>query len=87
MSYLYLVEIRIVGNRDEVNDNDEERLDFVLDIWKGLVFIVGGLILEIVRKLVDEELKERDNVVMVFGWYFIFMLDIVFRIWEGIDLN
>ncbi|KAK4640749.1 hypothetical protein QC761_606330 [Podospora bellae-mahoneyi] len=87
MSYLHLVETRIAGNRDEANDNDEERLDFALDIWKGPVLIAGGLTPETARKLVDEELKERDNVVTAFGRYFISTPDIVFRIREGIDLN
>ncbi|KAK4201007.1 hypothetical protein QBC40DRAFT_278974 [Triangularia verruculosa] len=86
MSYLHLVESRTAENKDEPGKSAES-LDFALDIWKGPVLIAGGLTAKGAKKLVDEEHKERDNIVAVFGRYFISTPDLVFRIREGIELN
>jgi len=49
------------------------------------LLLAGGFNADSARKLVDEELKDRD-VVVVFGRYFISTPDLVFRLENGIEL-
>lgn len=88
LAYLHLVATRIAGSAMAPEDgSDDERLDFALEAFKGPVLIAGGLTPESARYLVDQEYKERDNIVAVFGRYFISTSDLPFRIREGIALT
>ncbi|KAK3987234.1 hypothetical protein QBC44DRAFT_331949 [Cladorrhinum sp. PSN332] len=88
LAYLHFVQARVAGNKTEsLTDGSEESLDFALDLWKGPVLIAGNLTAEAAKYLVDEEFKGRDNVVAVFGRYFISTPDLPFRVREGIELN
>ncbi|KAK4450829.1 hypothetical protein QBC34DRAFT_402648 [Podospora aff. communis PSN243] len=86
LAYVHFVQAGIVGNADAERPRDEG-LGWALDIWKGPVLIAGGLDAEGARRLVEEEYKERNNVVAVCGRYFIANPDLPFRVKEGIDLT
>jgi NADPH2 dehydrogenase len=83
LAYLHLVESRISGNADiEAFDV----LDPLLALYDGPVLIAGGFKPDSAKRLVDEDRKDRD-VVVVFGRYFISTPDLVFRLQKGIELN
>ncbi|OAL53126.1 FMN-linked oxidoreductase [Pyrenochaeta sp. DS3sAY3a] len=83
LAYLHLVESRIAGNADvDVAD----KLTFAMDIWSGPLFIAGGYRPELAYRLVDEEHKDKD-IVVLFGRYFISTPDLPFRIRENMELN
>lgn len=83
LAYLHLVESRVSGNAD-VEGSDS--LNELLPLFDGPLLIAGGLKPDSAKRLVDEERKDRD-VVVVFGRYFISTPDLVFRLEKGIDLN
>ncbi|KAH7070166.1 hypothetical protein FB567DRAFT_539363 [Paraphoma chrysanthemicola] len=83
LAYIHLVEARVNGTADS---ESSDSLDPLLSVYNGTVLIAGGFQPDSARRLVDEEHKDRD-VVVVFGRYFISTPDIVFRLKEGIDLN
>ncbi|KAH7068438.1 hypothetical protein BKA63DRAFT_114250 [Paraphoma chrysanthemicola] len=83
LAYIHLVESRVSGNADV---ESFESLDPLLPLFDGPVLIAGGFKPSSARRLVDQDHKDRD-VVVVFGRYFISTPDIVFRLKEGIDLN
>ena len=85
LAYIHFVQSTIEGNR-EVLASAGESLDFALDIWKGPTLIAGGLDAEKVKTMVNEDYA-RENVVAVFGKYFISTPDLPFRVREGIELN
>jgi NADPH2 dehydrogenase len=83
LAYLHLVESRVAGNADvEVTD----KLQFAYDIWTGPFLIAGGYRPDSAHRLMDEEQKSKDIVVM-FGRYFISTPDLPFRVKSGIELN
>jgi NADPH2 dehydrogenase len=83
LAYLHLVESRIAGNADvEVSD----KLQFAYDIWNGTFLIAGGFRPESARRLVDDEQKDK-NIVVMFGRYFISTPDLPFRVKSGMELN
>lgn len=83
LAYLHLVESRIAGNADvEVSD----KLQFAYDIWTGPFLIAGGFRPDSARRLVDEEQKSK-NIVIMFGRYFISTPDLPFRVKSDIELN
>ncbi|KAH7401158.1 hypothetical protein DE146DRAFT_632178 [Phaeosphaeria sp. MPI-PUGE-AT-0046c] len=83
IAYLHVVESRISGNADIESFNS---LDPLLEHFSGPLLIAGGYKPESARKMVDEERKDRD-VVVVFGRYFISTPDLVYRLEKGIELN
>ncbi|KAH7138861.1 hypothetical protein B0J11DRAFT_26582 [Dendryphion nanum] len=84
LAYIHLVESRISGNADI---ESQERLDPLINLWPGPLLLAGGFKPDSAKRLVDEEQKDRDNVVVVFGRYFISTPDLVFRVQKGIELN
>jgi len=84
LSYIHVVESRVNGNTDTDNSY---RLQPLVDLWNGPVLIAGGFQPETAKKLVNSDYAERDNVVVVFGRYFISNPDLVFRLEKGIELN
>ncbi|KAK0627601.1 hypothetical protein B0T14DRAFT_552504 [Immersiella caudata] len=85
LAYIHFVQSGVVGNADGEKREGED-FGWALDIFKGPILLAGGLDAERAKKLVDEEYKERDNVVAVFGRYFISNPDLPFRVKEGIEL-
>ncbi|OSS54439.1 hypothetical protein B5807_00374 [Epicoccum nigrum] len=84
LAYLHMVESRVSGNADV---EGYESLNPLYALYTSSpLLIAGGFEADSARKLVDEELKDRD-VVVVFGRYFISTPDLVFRLEKGIDLN
>lgn len=84
LAYLHLVESRVSGNAD-VEGSDA--LDPLIPLYtSGPLLIAGGFKADSARRLVDEEHKDRD-IVVVFGRYFISTPDLVFRLEKGIDFN
>lgn len=84
LSYLHVVESRISGSADaEATD----KIDFLAKIWaKTSPFLVaGGFTAESAKKVVDE--YPDNDVVVVFGRYFIPNPDLPFRVKEGIPLT
>jgi NADPH2 dehydrogenase len=83
LAYIHLVESRISGNADIESFSS---LDPLLPHWSGPLLIAGGFKPDSARRLVDEERKDRD-VIVVFGRYFISTPDLVYRLEKGIELN
>jgi NADPH2 dehydrogenase len=84
LAYLHLVESRISGNADA---EDYTALEPLLPLYtSGPILIAGGYKPDSARKLVEEDLKDRD-IVVVFGRYFISTPDLVFRLEKGIEFN
>jgi NADPH2 dehydrogenase len=83
LAYIHLVESRISGNADIETFED---LDPLLPHWDGPLLIAGGFKPDSAKRLVDEDRKDRD-VVVVFGRYFISTPDLVFRLQKNIELN
>jgi NADPH2 dehydrogenase len=83
LAYVHLVESRISGNADIENFVS---MDPLLELWDGPALLAGGFTPDSAKRLVDEDRKERD-VVVVFGRYFISTPDLVFRLQKGIDFN
>jgi len=83
ISYIHLVESRVSGNADV---EASEKLNFAFDIFQGPILVAGGFQPNSAKKLVDEQYKDRD-VVVVFGRYFISTPDLVFRLQNGIDFT
>lgn len=84
LSYLHLVESRVVNN---VDCEKKEGLEFAYKIWQNQspILVAGGFNAETAKKAVDEEYK--DDTLVVFGRYFVSTPDLVFRIQNGIALN
>lgn len=84
LAYLHLVESRVAG------DGDAEGHDSLKPLYpiytSSPILVAGAFKADSARKLVDEELKDRD-VIVVFGRYFISTPDLVFRLEKGIDFN
>ena len=84
LAYLHMVESRVSGNADV---EGYESLKPLYPLYTSSpLLIAGGFKADSARKLVDEELKDHD-VVVVFGRYFISTPDLVFRLEKGIDFN
>ncbi|RFN46043.1 putative nADPh2 dehydrogenase chain oye2 [Fusarium flagelliforme] len=85
LGYLHLVESRICGSADDLN-NGQEKLDFAYDLWKGPLLIAGGYKLDGARGLVDREHPEKEIMVM-FGRDFLANPDLVLKLQNGVNLN
>ncbi|KAJ4022972.1 hypothetical protein NW752_003428 [Fusarium irregulare] len=85
LAYLHLIESRICGSTDDVN-NGQERLDFAYDLWKGPLLIAGGYKIDGARSLVDVEHPEKEIMVM-FGRDFVANPDLVLKLQHGLDLT
>jgi NADPH2 dehydrogenase len=85
LAYIHLVESRICGSTDDVN-NGQERLDFAYDLWKGPLLIAGGYKVDGAKGLVDVEHPEKEIMVM-FGRDFVANPDLVLKLQHGLDLN
>jgi NADPH2 dehydrogenase len=85
LAFLHIVEARINGNADV---EQSESNDFIIDIWNNQspVLIAGGFDTESAYKTVDEVHKHND-IVVVFGRYFISNPDLVYRVKEKIALE
>ena len=84
LAYLHMVESRVSGNAD-IEGYDSLKPLYPLYTSSPLL-IAGGFKADSARKLVNEDLKDRD-VIVVFGRYFISTPDLVFRLEKGIDFN
>jgi NADPH2 dehydrogenase len=84
LAYLHLIEGRVSGNTDVAT---QESLRPLVDLWSGPVLLAGGFTPERARKTVDGEFAERDNVVVVFGRYFLSTPDLVLRLRQNIPFN
>ncbi|KAM0227382.1 hypothetical protein ACHAPO_011568 [Fusarium lateritium] len=85
LAYLHLVESRICGSVDDIN-NGQEKLDFAYDLWKGVFLIAGGYKLHGAEDLVDREHPDKEIMVM-FGRDFVANPDLVLKLQNGLDLN
>lgn len=84
LAYLHMVESRVSGNAD-VEGYDS--LKPLIPLWtSGPLLLAGGFKADSAHRLLDEEHKDRD-VVVVFGRYFISTPDLVFRLEKGIDFT
>jgi NADPH2 dehydrogenase len=83
LSYIHLVESRVSGNED-VESSDS--ISPLIAAFHGPVLIAGGFRPASAKRLVEEEWKERD-VVVVFGRYFVSTPDLVYRLQKGIEFN
>jgi NADPH2 dehydrogenase len=85
LAYVHLVESRIAGNADV---EQTEGVNFIVDLWdnQSPVLIAGGFLADSAKTAVDVEYKGQ-NVVIVFGRYFITNPDLVFRVKEGIEFT
>ena len=85
LAYLHLIESRICGSQDDIN-NGQERLDFAYDLWKGPLLIAGGFKPDGAKSLVDVEHPAKEIMVM-FGRDFVANPDLVLKLQHGLDLN
>ncbi|KAK6721212.1 hypothetical protein SNK03_000104 [Fusarium graminearum] len=85
LAYLHLVESRICGSTDDIN-NGQEKLDFAYDIWKSPFLIAGGYKLQGAQDLVDSEHPDKEIMVM-FGRDFVSNPDLVLKLQHGLDLT
>ncbi|QPC74554.1 hypothetical protein HYE68_005306 [Fusarium pseudograminearum] len=85
LAYLHLVESRICGSVDDIN-NGQEKLDFAYDLWKGAFLIAGGYKLHGAQDLVDREHPDKEIMVM-FGRDFVANPDLVLKLQHGLDLT
>ncbi|KAI5917476.1 NADPH dehydrogenase [Camillea tinctor] len=85
LAYLHLVEPRVQGITDI---ETSATLDFAVKAWNRAspLLLAGGYTPEIARKVVDEERKDQD-IVVVFGRYFISTPDLPFRLKHGLPLT
>jgi NADPH2 dehydrogenase len=83
LAYVHLVDSRISGTAEI---EGVESMDPLLAEFEGTVLVAGGFNSDSAKRLVDEEQKDRD-IVVVFGRYFISNPDLVFRLERGIELN
>jgi NADPH2 dehydrogenase len=84
MAYLHLIESRVAGNTDV---EAQESLAPLINLWPGPVLLAGGFTSDRARKTVDEDFKDRNNIVVVFGRYFLSTPDLIFRLKHDIPLN
>ncbi|GAA6003058.1 hypothetical protein JCM10207_001966 [Rhodosporidiobolus poonsookiae] len=83
LAYIHCVESRIAGNAT-IEVDASETLDFLHDIWAPRPFFVaGGFDAEHGPELADK----YENLVVVYGRYFISNPDLVRRLKEGIPLT
>lgn len=84
LAYLHVVESRISGSA-EVESTD--KIDFIAKIWgkTSPLLVAGGFTAKTALE-VSNEYPEND-IIVVFGRYFIANPDLVFRIREGIEFN
>lgn len=90
LAYIHLVESRVSGN---ANTNGTESLKFALDILGSTstkqvsVLLAGGFTPESAKVAIEDEYKEYNNVLVVFGRYFISNPDLVYRIRKALPLT
>lgn len=83
LAYVHLVESRIAGAGDV---DAADSLAFAIKARKGVVLVAGGYKPDTAKKTVDEEYPD-ENVVVMFGRYFISTPDLPFRIESGLELT
>ncbi|CAD6573770.1 MAG: hypothetical protein ASARMPRED_006288 [Alectoria sarmentosa] len=85
LGYLHLVESRISGSADI---EATERVEPLMKIWSKTspVLLAGGFQPDSAKRAVEEEYTGQ-NVMIVFGRYFIANPDLPFRIEKGIELT
>lgn len=71
-----------------VDTKEIENLNFALEILgtKHVVLLAGGFTPESAKRAIEDEYKEYNNVLVVFGKYFISNPDLVYRVREGLPL-
>ena len=84
LAYLHLIEGRVSGNVDVAT---QESIRPLVDLWPGTVLLAGGFTPDHARETIDDEYRERDNVIIVFGRYFLSTPDLVFRLKHSIPFN
>ncbi|KAJ5595072.1 uncharacterized protein N7459_001280 [Penicillium hispanicum] len=83
IAYLHVVESRISGSQDS---GGRDRLDFVYNQWNGILLVAGGYTPQDAQELVDKKYPDND-IVVIFGRYFISNPDLIYRMREGLKLN
>ncbi|KAJ5786872.1 uncharacterized protein N7503_012084 [Penicillium pulvis] len=83
IAYLHLVESRISGAMDY---DGHDRLDFAFALWNGPLLVAGGYTPQEAQILVNEKYPDND-IMVIFGRYFISNPDLVYRMQEGLELN
>jgi len=85
LAYVHLVESRISGNADV---ETTEKINPFIDIWAGTspILVAGGFKPDSARRAVNEEYKDQD-ILIVFGRYFISTPDLVYRLEKGIEFT
>ena len=85
LAYIHMVESRVAGNADV---EGVESLDPLIKIWSGTspMLLAGGFNPENAKKTVDETYKNED-IVVVFGRFFISNPDLVFKMQRGIAFD
>ena len=85
LAYLHLVESRISGS---ATVEATEKIDPLMKIWgkTSPVLVAGGFQPESAKRAVEEEYTGQD-IIIVFGRYFIANPDLPFRINKGIELT
>jgi NADPH2 dehydrogenase len=84
LAYLHLIESRVAGNTDV---EAQESLQPLIKLWEGPV-LLAGVFTHILDMKTDElQFSDRDNIVVVFGRYFLSTPDLIYRLKYGIPLN
>ncbi|CAK1365351.1 unnamed protein product [Cercospora beticola] len=87
LAYLHLIEARIKGN-DDSDCGGQKSVDWMVKAWDNAtpILLNGGFNAETAKEAVNVKYKEQD-VVIVFGRYFVSNPDLVYRIREGVKFE
>lgn len=86
LAYLHLIEARIKGN-DDSECGGQKSVSWMIKSWDNAspILLAGGFLPESARLAVDTTYKDQDMVI-VFGRYFVTNPDLVYRVKEGFPL-
>jgi NADPH2 dehydrogenase len=85
LAYLHLIE-PVVHGFEDIEAPKMENLDFACALWDGPILLAGGYQAQSARELLDEKRNGQD-IVVVFGRYFISNPDLPFRVRWGLDFT
>ncbi|RAO72416.1 uncharacterized protein BHQ10_008428 [Talaromyces amestolkiae] len=85
LAYLHLIE-PVVHGFEDIEAPNMENLDFACALWEGPILLAGGYKAQSARELLDEK-RNGQNVIVVFGRYFISNPDLPFRLRRGLDFT
>ena len=85
LAYLHLIE-PVVHGFEDIEAPIMESLDFACALWGGPILLAGGYKSQSAKELLDEK-RNGQNVIVVFGRYFISNPDLPFRLRHGLDFT